>query len=33
MPKMDASRLPGASKWHGTFLNSAVLLEPVEDEG
>jgi hypothetical protein len=30
--RYHASRLPSTSKWHGTFLNLAVRLEPVEDE-
>jgi hypothetical protein len=31
--RYHASRLPSTSKWHGTFVNLAARLEPVEEEG
>jgi hypothetical protein len=30
--RYHASRLPSTSKWHGTFTNLAVRLEPAEEE-
>jgi hypothetical protein len=31
--RYHASRLPTTSKWQATFLNLAVRLEPVGDQG